>query len=167
MKTAVFCNGYHLRAKNWEYVVWGDPPNYLGRVPTAICESLKLEAKFLMLGSATSMDENKRLECLNIFNYCRQRLPELEEKLKGHFPISLKDWFEERVQLDLVSKSIEDEVEVAARICAAEGIERLIFCTSPSMAPVYFRIALQFIARTPEVAYLKPNLMITVSETDP
>ena len=41
MKTGVLVHGCHLGALNWRGIMWGDPPDELGRIPKAVSVALQ------------------------------------------------------------------------------------------------------------------------------
>ena len=54
LKTAVLLHAYNANEKNWEYVVWGVPPNKPGRIPTAVAVALEEDAEHLILFGSSS-----------------------------------------------------------------------------------------------------------------
>ncbi len=58
LKTAVLLHAYNANEKNWDYVVWGVPPDKPGRIPTAVAVALEEDAEHLILfGSSIGKTE--------------------------------------------------------------------------------------------------------------
>lgn len=68
MVTGILLHGYHLEARNWEYVVWGEEPNQLGLIPktilTILDEGIERVQKLFIGTGASEYDGVKESECI-------------------------------------------------------------------------------------------------------
>ena len=59
-RTGVWVHGFHLQAEVWKEVVWGKPPDLLGRVPKAVLVALEEDAVLLGFGTGGSEINGKK-----------------------------------------------------------------------------------------------------------
>ena len=59
MKTAVLLHGFNANELNWDHVVWGEPPDKPGRIPTAVAVALEEDAdSLLVFGSSLGKEQD-------------------------------------------------------------------------------------------------------------
>lgn len=122
MKTAILIHGYHLGAREWGRVVWGNPPTTPGMIPRGVAIAVELDAALVFWGTGGSeQGGQKESECA--FALALERLPEHAAFLK------------DRSYLDLVTTNTTEEVRACIEMCRARGIGRLILVANATHAP--------------------------------
>jgi hypothetical protein len=58
--TGILVHGCHLMADGWERIVWGQPPNELGRLPHAVLLAWEEGAKVVVFGTGASERDGKK-----------------------------------------------------------------------------------------------------------
>ena len=53
-RTGILVHGCHLSADGWEHIVWGRPPNELGRLPHAVLLAVEEQAAVMVFGTGAS-----------------------------------------------------------------------------------------------------------------
>mmetsp|Transcript_11942 Transcript_11942/g.31402 ORF Transcript_11942/g.31402 Transcript_11942/m.31402 type:complete len:249 (+) Transcript_11942:69-815(+) len=136
-KTAVLVHGFHLRAPNWETVVWGGGG---GRVAYGYDLAKAEAADLFVVGSGASTDEETgETEGAVILRRLRE----------GNSRASSDALISDAVVLD-DALNTREELERFSELCRARGVERAFCVSSPAHCPRVCRdAAVAFGARHP------------------
>ena len=119
-KTAVLVHGYHLETANWEEVVWG---NGGGRAAHGARIGVAFGAEVFMIGSGASTHAaTGETEGAYTLRWLRERSP------RGGALGSLL----EGAVVDAHSQNTREELEHAAVVCVASGVNRIFLVSSPA-----------------------------------
>lgn len=166
LKTAVLSHGRHLQAREWEQIVWGEPPHRLGQVPKAVLTALEFDADIIIFSTGASRDEETGLlEGEYTLEYARKRLGELVDS--GLVNVSLSDlrsYLDRVARLELESQNTEQEILYSARMCQAEGVERIVLCSAPTHIERVHRDALVVLGKFSKISPFKRHLLTVASE---
>lgn len=162
-KTAILLHSYNANESNWEEVVWGEPPNKPGRIPTAIAALFEEEADLLLLLGSLIFKEGKSTGGL-MKGLLDERFDQLKDFtiLKAFDGITIN---EIREKVNKVFKLVEDleqntvtteELKVAKNFLEKEGgYYKLICVSSPDHVARIYREAFDIFKDTPIVANLE------------
>lgn len=143
MKTGVLVHGFHLQAENWENIVWGKPPFWLGRVPKGVLVALEEKADIMVFGTGASEKDGKKEA-----EYTKDYLLEYFSKLANFSAFSginlakAKKTIEEVIRTEVRSQNTAQEIQFAGKIFDGVGVERIILVSSPVHIPRCLRDAL-------------------------
>lgn len=167
MKTGVLVHGFHLQAKNWKHIVWGEPPDLLGRIPRGVLVALEEKAEVMVFSTGASEKDGKK-EAEYTRDYLLEHFSELAE-----FPsfrnINLEEArkkIEQIMTLELESQNTAEEVAYAGRIFQTAGVEKVILVSSPTHISRCLRDAYVVFSQDGELRGLNQNLFATPSQTD-
>ena len=158
-------HGCHLGALNWRGIMWGNPPEEMGRIPKAVSVALQEEADVMVLGTGASEKDGKKEG-----EYTRDYM------LDKFLELSAFSWFsdtaleEARDRLAAISiceccsQNTLEEMEEAARIFKNMGVQKIILVSSPTHISRCIRDAL-VVLHTPELAGLRRHLYAAASDT--
>jgi len=133
VRVGVLIHGYHLQAKNWKEVVWGNPPFCPGRVPQGIKIALEEKAKLIVFGTGAS-ERNGKKEAEYTRDYLLEHFFELSnfEAFKKFDLKKAKDKIQKRIRVEILSQNTFQEIKFAGQIFKKEKIEKIILVSSPS-----------------------------------
>lgn len=149
-KTGVLVHGYNLHAAQWEDVVWGTPPERIGRVPMGVFVALSEQADVMVFGSGASKKDGlleseatarllwDRFDQLSGFSMFNDHLPELKHPDSSGM---YRQRIESILHLDRASKNTRDEIVHAGRVFVERDVERVILVSSPTHLPRCLRDA--------------------------
>jgi len=163
-KTGVLIHGLNVNLQDWERVVWGEPPNTHGRVVRGVATALEQDAEVLVFGTGATERDGK-LEAV----YTRDYLLEHFDKLEGFALFKGVDFRAARKKiLDILvaetrSKNTYQEVEQAAEIFLANGVEIPIHISSAAHMPRCIANACTVYRRDNRFATLAENVCGVVS----
>lgn len=146
MKTGVLVHGFNLHAENWENIVWGKPPFFLGRVPKGVLVALEEKADIMVFGTGASEKDGKK-EAEYTRNYLVEHFSELA-KFSAFRNIILeeaKKIIGEISKLELKSQNTVQEISYAGEIFKEVGVGKIILVSSPAHSPRCLRDALAII----------------------
>ncbi len=167
-RAGVLIHGYHLQAKGWENIVWGEPP-LMGRLPKGIAVALETEAEVVVFGTGASEKGGKK-EAEVIRDYLFEHFFELE-KFPIYDGIKLKEDFREAERrlkeisvLETKSQNTLEEVKFAGEIFKNHGIEKAILVSSPTHISRCLKYAYVVFSEEKELSYLTQELYATPSQ---
>lgn len=133
----ILVHGCHLQADGWEEIVWGQPPDLLGRLPQAVLLAREEAAKVVVLGTGASVSADGRLEGQYTLDFLLERLPRLHEfhALKQFPSKELERLVRSSFVAELESRNTMEEVIAAFRIWTARGVTRGFLVSSPTHLP--------------------------------
>lgn len=136
MKTGVWVHGFLLQAENWQKIVWGEPPNLLGRVPKAVLVTLEEDAMLLGFGTGAS-ESNGKKEAEFIRDYLLEHFFELAEftAFKGIDLARARKRIAKVAKTETQSQNTKEEAEFAVDILEECGVEKLFVVSSPVHLP--------------------------------
>ncbi len=133
MNTGVLVHGCHLWALNWQGIMWGHPPDELGRVSKGVAVALMEDAEVLIFGTGAS-EKNKKKEG----EYTRDYLLDNFFKLKAFSTFEDLDLERARERIASIaipecrSRNTREEMGEAARIFLDREVEKVILVSSPT-----------------------------------
>jgi len=131
-KTGVLIHGYNVNSPNWLTVVWGNPPDLLGRLPRGVMVAIEEKADIVVFGTGAS-ELNGKIEAAVMRDYLLEHFYNLKQ-FSVFKKIDLKK-IRERIKdisrLEIKSKNTREEVKFALQIFKEEGIEKVVLVTSP------------------------------------
>ena len=158
-------HGCHLGALNWRGIMWGNPPDEMGRIPKAVSVALQEDADVMVFGTGASEKAGKKEG-----EYTRDYM------LDKFLELSAFSWFsdtalkEARARLAAISiceccsQNTLEEMEEAARIFKKKGVQKIILVSSPTHISRCIRDAL-VVLHTPELSGLRRHLYAAASDT--
>lgn len=153
MKTGVLVHGFHLQAENWEKIVWGKPPNLLGRAPKGVMVALEENADIIVFGTGASVKDGKK-EAEYTRDYLLEHFLELVEfwALEGIDLAEAKEKISQIAKLEIKSQNTFQEPRFAADIFRRANAERIIIVSSPTHISRCLRDALMVFDREDVIA---------------
>jgi hypothetical protein len=147
IRCAVLVHGCHLQANQWERIVWGEPPNLLGRFPKAVLVAWEQEAELVIFGTGASIKDGQK-EGEYTLNFGLAQWTKLADfsVFKQYTSMQLEQlrrWFLERVLLELESQNTVQEVTNALKICQQRGLNQILQLSSPTHISRCIRDALK------------------------
>lgn len=146
----ILVHGCHLSADNWTRIVWGQPPNELGRLPHAVLLAWKKQAKVVVFGTgASEMDGLK--ECEYTLKYLWDRWSDLSqfEQLKD-VPLGQAMKLMRAVSvLDTETQNTDQEVTAALRVFDSQACEQAFLVSSPTHLPRCLACACKVVEQDP------------------
>lgn len=165
MKTGVLVHGCHLGAMNWRGIMWGNPPDELGRITKAVSVALQEDAAVMLFGTgASELDGKKEGEYTR--DYMLERFMSLDE-FAAFQGVDLEE-ARERVDaisvVECTSQNTRQEMEAASRIFTEHDVVKVILVSSPTHISRCLRDAL-IVFHDPKYARLRKNLYAAASDT--
>ncbi|MBE9593394.1 MAG: YdcF family protein [Proteobacteria bacterium] len=167
-RVGVLIHGYHLQAKNWENIVWGEPP-LMGRLPKGTAVALETEAEVVVFGTGASEKGGKK-EAEVIRDYLFEHFFELE-KFSAFNGLELEEdireaerRMREKSVIEIKSQNTFEEVKFAGEIFKNHGIERAILVSSPAHISRCLKYAYAVFSEEKELRYLTQELYATPSQ---
>jgi hypothetical protein len=133
MKSGVLVHGCHLGALNWQGIMWGHPPDELGRVSKGVAVALQENAEVLIFGTGASEKDRKKEG-----EYTRDYLLDNFFKLKAFACFAAMDLEEAQARIASIaipecrSRNTREEMEEAARIFLEREVEKVVLVSSPT-----------------------------------
>ena len=173
-KTGILVHGYNLNAGQWESVVWGEPRDLAGRVPTGVFAALCEQADVMVLGSGASRKDGlleseatarllwERFDELAGFSVFENHLGEGKHQTSaGRF----RQRIESILHLDTESRNTRDEIAHAGEVFAGLDVEHAILVSSPTHLPRCLRDACTIYGENANMAHLLQGLYAMPSIT--
>lgn len=144
----ILVHGCHLQADGWEDIVWGHPPNKLGRLPHAVLMAVQLQVEVVVLGTGASVSPDGRLEGKYTLDYLMEHLSQLHDFTAFRkYPISLlKHIVTKSFVAEQESQNTLQEVQAAFLIWTARKVTRGFLVSSPTHLPRCLACACQAIS---------------------
>ena len=181
MTTGILVHGCNLGAFQWEHIVWGHPPDRLGRLTRALLIFLqeeyeaRREVGALVLGTGVVWTgggkRNGLMEAHETKKILFARLPELAEfsVFQEQFPAVGKKKFIKQIEARLRKtvvlatecENTAQEMRDAARVFLERGVEKVVLVSSPVHLPRCIKEACVALAEE-EIRY---NLFAAASDT--
>ncbi len=135
-RVGIWVHGFLLQAEVWKEVVWGKPPDLLGRVPKAVLVALEEDAILLGFGTGASEKDGKK-EAEFIRDYLLEHFFELAQfsAFRGIDLVKARERIKRISVLEIRSKNTKEEAEFAIDILEEHGIEKLFMVSSPVHLP--------------------------------
>jgi len=165
MKCGILVHGCHLEAFDWRGIMWGNPPDELGRIPRAVIVALQEKASLMLFGTGASQ-RNGKPEGEFTRDYMLENFFKLD-RFAGFTGIDLgqvRARIEAIALADCTSRNTREEMEAAGRIFIEKGIDRVVLVSSPTHISRCIRDALT-VFQEPAFRKLKDNLFATASDT--
>ena len=166
--TGVLVHGRHLQAKNWEQIIWGNPPDLLGQVPKGVLSALQENAKVIIFGTGAS-EKNGRKEAEVIRDYLFDNF----FKLKGFKAFKeftktdlekLKKKIEKISKVEIKSQNTVEEARFAGYILKREGVKRIILVSCPTHISRCVRDAYSVFEQDKSLRHFTGNLLAAPSQ---
>jgi hypothetical protein len=161
----VLVHGCHLGAMNWRGIMWGNPPDELGRITKAVSVALQEEAAVMVFGTGASELEGKK-EGEYTRDYMLEFFPTLGEfsAFKGIDLEKARDLMAAISVVECTSQNTRQEMEAASRIFLEHDVEKVILVSSPTHISRCIRDAL-VVFHDPRLARLRKHLYAAASDT--
>ncbi len=165
MKTGVLVHGCHFGALNWQGIMWGHPPDELGRVTKGVAVALQENARALIFGTGASEKDKKKEG-----EYTRDYLLENFFRLGAFSCFKELDLEEARALIASIaipecrSRNTREEMEESARIFLDREIEKIILVSSPTHISRCIRDAL-VVFQAARYTGLREHLYAAASDT--
>lgn len=165
MKTGILVHGCHLGALNWRGIMWGHPPDQLGRIPKAVAVALQEDAEVLIFGTGASEKNNKK-EGEYTRDFMFEHFSELKEFSYFHDIdlVNVRSNFLNISRAECRSQNTREEMKEAGKIFSELGTERVILVSSPTHISRCIRDALD-VFKGEKYWSLRENLFATASDT--
>lgn len=164
----VLIHGYHLQApdfRHWEEVMWGRPPDLLGRISKGVLLALEQNARLVLVGSGGSeLGGKKSGEIAR--DYLFGHFFKLE-KFHAYNAIDMAEAFRliSRILRPLTDPTkTEEEIRFAGEIFHGAGIRKICLVSSPDHISRCIRDALKIFSRDPEFRHFCQNLIAAPSD---
>ena len=183
MKTGILVHGCNLRAENWRYIAWGDPPDDFGRIPLGVLLAFEYDATVVVFGTGASkkeyrFGEHSKGELLEA-EYAREMLKDNFEELE-RFSIfkkrceifkdkeereKFKKRFFDSLFIDTVSLTTTQEIEEAGNVFIKNEIDHVILVSSPTHVIRCLRDAISIYRSDKKYASFSDNITAIPSIT--
>ncbi|MDP3993626.1 MAG: hypothetical protein U1C57_01785 [Candidatus Doudnabacteria bacterium] len=132
MRRAIMPHGLHVQAHGWEEMVWGIPPDRLGRATKAIQSAVETDASLVIFGTGASKRDGV-FEAQCIVNLMWERFSRLKEfqAFDDYNIDSLRQIMEEISVVETRSTNTDTEIQFGFERCLSLGIDRVILTSSP------------------------------------
>ena len=149
-KSGVLVHGCNLHTYQWKRIVWGKPPNELGRVPKGIFIALHEEADVMVFGTGASEKDGlleadatallmwDKFDDLQKFSVFETHFPDLKDQA---FRDQCRTRIESILKIENTSQNTVDEVTRAGHIFKDHDVEQIILVSSPTHLPRCLRDA--------------------------
>jgi len=132
-------HGCHLDAEGWRHIVWGEPPELLGRLPHAALLAWRERSRLakVVCGTGASSTPEGKLESEVTVDFLWENFAKLAEfdDLK-HVPLDeLEELLRSTIVVDTVSQNTFEEVTIGLGHMAASGVTRTVLVSSPTHLP--------------------------------
>lgn len=143
LRTGVLVHGCHLQAKAWDNIIWGQPPNRMGRVPYAVLLAIEEGAHTMIFGSGASKHHDGTLEGQYILNLLLSKFQELKvfHAFKDVDLVAAATFIKSIAIADTLSKSTKEELQHAHSHFHRLNIKRIFLVSSPTHMPRVLRDA--------------------------
>ena len=151
----ILVHGCHLQADEWEHIVWGQPPDQLGRLPHAALLAWE-ERKALAcvcFGTGASQTDDGVLEGDHTLALLLERLPRLAEfdAFEGVDLKELEVLLRRSCVAETASQNTVEEVRAGLTLFASKGCRRAVLVSSPTHLPRCLACACQVEEREPNL----------------
>lgn len=148
----ILVHGCHLLADGWENLVWGSPPDALGRLPHAVLLAWEESAGVVVFGTgASEMDGKKESEVT--LQYLWDHFAELSQfdALKN-VPLAEAEKMMRRIAvLDKETQNTDQEVRNGLKVMAEHRCSHAILVSSPTHLPRCLACACKVVGAEPEL----------------
>lgn len=165
--TGVLIHGFHMQApdfKHWEEVMWGKPPDLLGRIPKGVLVALDESARLMLVGDGVLGFDGKKSSEIAL-EYTLDRFLELEKfyAFKGVNLTEARKAVQRSLRPLLDSKRTVEEILHAGVIFHGASVQRMYLVSSPDHISRCIRDAWKIFSKDPELQYLCRNLFAAPS----
>ena len=135
----ILVHGCHLQADGWEFIVWGQPPDQLGRLPHAclLAWEERSTLRRIICGTGASQLADGTLEADVTVDFLWARLPRLRE-FDGFEDVDLVELevvLRRTVRAERTSQNTTEEVREALSAFQGESIRKAVLVSSPTHLP--------------------------------
>jgi hypothetical protein len=166
MKTGVLVHGCHLDALNWRGIMWGHPPEELGRIPKGVYVALQENADMMIFGTGASERDGKK-EGDFTHDFLMDHFGELGgfSCFEGVDLAAARSRISAVAQTECRSRNTREEIAEAVRIFVERDVEKIILVSSPTHISRCLRDAL-VLFQNPELIHLRRHLFAAASDTN-
>lgn len=167
-RVGVLSHGYHTGAPNWEEIIWGKPPDALGRAPKAVQIALRENAELIVFGTGASEKDGMK-EAEYIIYYLFKNFSRLQEfsAFSSVNLVTLQKKITGICVPETFSQNTAEEVHFAGGIFYNHRIEKVYQVSSPFHIFRCHRDAIVAFKKEPSLNVLLPGLAAVASETGP
>ena len=165
-RTGVLIHGPHLETEGWKDLVWGTPPDSVGRLPRGVAVAIEQQADVIMLGSAGSELYGK-LESQYTWDFLLANFPVLTQfsLFQEKSVQSVQPQIEKILQLETRSLNTDQDIRFAAEIFKTAEVTNVILVSSPTHLPRCIRDACIVFGEDARHSSLAQNLYASPSQT--
>lgn len=174
-RTGVLVHGCNLHTYQWKKIVWGKPPDELGRVPKGVFVALYEDADVIVFGTGASEKDGvleadatvrlmwKRFDALKDFSLFQTFLPDMQHSGRRE---TYREKLRSILEIENTSQNTVEEVVRAGYIFNEHRIDRVILVSSPTHLPRCLRDACIAFDTHPDLARFKDWVSATPSITN-
>lgn len=165
MRTGILVHGCHLEAFDWRGIVWGTPPDKLGRIPMSVFVASQEDADVVVFGTGASERDGKK-EGQYTRDYMLDRFSELDG-FTCFADVDIDALHSRLGQISVAectSENTIEEMREAGKIFLEHDIEKVILVSSPTHIPRCIRDALTVFGE-PMFSTLRRNVYAVASDT--
>lgn len=170
--SVVLAHGYHVQARQWRDVVWGEPHrNRLGRVPRAVLTALAQPDPILLLGTGADAGDGA-LESEHTLDFARTHRADLYGPAGDHLAVLperarllVDDLLDGRSVCERTSTTTRTEVAAALEVGLRSRARHLTLVSSPTHVARCLQTALTLLGDDPRYARFAGRVSAVASET--
>ena len=165
-KTGVLIHGFNLEAEGWKDVVWGTPPDAVGRLPKGVAVAVKQQAEVIVLSTGASKMDGK-LEAEYTRDFLLEHFSELTQfSLFQEIDVQrIQPQIDKILQIETLSKNTDQEITFALEIFKAADVTNVFLVSSPTHLPRCLRDACKVLSEDQRLSSFIQNLYATPSQT--
>jgi len=165
-KTGVLIHGLHLQLEGWKDVVWGTPPDSVGRLPKGVAVAVEQRADVIVLGTGASEIDGK-VEAEYTRDFLLEHFSELTQfsLFQGIKVQSVQPQIERILQTETRSQNTYQEIKFAAEIFKTAGVTNVFLVSSPTHLPRCLRDACTVFREDQRLSSFAQNLYASPSQT--
>ena len=141
-KTGVLIHGLNLKTEGWKDLVWGTPPDSVGRLPRGVAVAIERRAAVIVLGSGGS-DIDGKLEGEYTRDFLLENFSELTQfsLFQGVKVQNIRPQIEKILQPETRSRNTYEEIKYAAEVFKTAEVTNIVLVSSPTHLPRCLRDA--------------------------
>ena len=165
-RTGVLIHGLNLETEGWKDLVWGTPPDSVGRLPRGVAVAIQHRAAVIVLGSGGSEIDGK-LEAEYTRDFLMEHFSELAQfsLFQGIEVESSQPQIEEMLQIETRSRNTYQELKFAAEVFKAFEVSNVVLVSSPTHLPRCLRDACIVFNEDPRFLSFAQNLYASPCQT--
>ena len=165
-KTGVLIHGLNLETEGWKDIVWGTPPDLVGRLPRGVAVAVAQRADVIVLGSGGS-DIDGKLEAEYTRDFLLKNFSELAQfsLFQGINVQNIQPRIEMILQPETRSRNTYEEIKYAAEVFMTAEVTTIVLVSSPTHLPRCLRDACIVFGQDARLTPLAQNLYVSPSQT--